>query len=461
MGEHSQTLSRRLRATFISLRNPNFRIYFAAQIGSNVGTWIQITAENWLILQLTPTLPSPASGGGLGRGLALGVTNALQFGPLVFLGLYGGVVADRFNRRRLLVVSQSALALLSAAIGLLVITDLIQLWMIWVAALLLGLVMCIDRPALSSFIKDLVGEADLPNAVALNNAVISSGRMIGPVVSGLLIAYSGMAPSFFVNAVSFAIVVAVLLMLDVARLHTTRPVERQRGQVREGLSYIRQDHVLRATVIAMSVIFIAAYNLQVMVPLVASGMLGGSSEMLGVVMSSLGLGAVTGSLIMASWVKPGLRMIGICCGLLSMVYIWLALPFGIFFSVAGMFLLGVSCGFFNVAITSTLQARARDDVRGRVMSTYSIGILGSALVGAPLAGVLADSVGVSKTFLIISAICAATAFAVTGAWLRAQNRAVAQSAALMPPCRHGDKGKRRPLCGRASYAGHQPPDTVR
>jgi MFS family permease len=402
-------------ATFISLRNPNLRIYFGAQIGSNVGTWIQITAENWLILQLTDS------------GLALGVTNALQFGPLVFLGLYGGVIADRFDRRSLLIVTQSALGLLAAVIGLLVGIYLIQLWMIWLAALLLGLIMCIDRPALSSFIKDLVGEADLPNAVALNNAVISSGRMIGPVISGLLIASVGTAPSFFVNAVSFGLVVLVLLILDVAHLHVTRPVERKPGQVREGLSYIRQDHVLKHTVIAMSVIFIAAYNFQVMVPLV-SRMLNGSSELLGIVMSSLGLGAVTGSLIIASWVKPGLMMVAGCCGVLSIVHIWLSLPLGIYSSVAGMFLLGVSCGFFNVTVGSTLQVRARDDVRARVMSTYSIGILGSALVGAPLAGTLADTLGVSETFLIIAAICAGTGLVITGAWAKDKNRGLVQSA---------------------------------
>ena len=154
-------------------------------------------------------------------GLALGIANALQFGPLVFLGLYGGVIADRFDRRRLLVVTQSALALLAGAIGLLVATHLIQLWMIWVAALLLGLIMSIDKPALLGFVKDLVGEADLPNAVALNNAVISSGRMIGPVISGLLIASFGMAPSFFINAISFGFVVLVLMILDVARLHAS------------------------------------------------------------------------------------------------------------------------------------------------------------------------------------------------------------------------------------------------
>ena len=412
MAEQTQILPHRLRSTFSSLRDPNFRIYFAAQIGSNIGNWIQITAENWLVLRLTHS------------GLALGITNALQFGPLVFFGLYGGVIADRFDRRRLLIITQSLLALIAAAIGLLVVTGLIQLWMIWVAALLLGLVMSVDKPALLSFVKDLVGERDLPNAVALNNAVISSGRMIGPVVSGVLIASFGMASSFFINAVSFGLVVLVLMILDVARLHVTRPAERKPGQVREGLSYVRQDRVLRLTVIVMAVVFVAAYNLQVIVPLVTSRMLGGSSELYGIAMSSLGLGAVAGSLLIASWMKPGVMMVALCCGLLSIVYIWLSLPFGLHFALAGMFMLGVSCGLFNVAVTSTLQLRARDDVRGRVMAMYTIGILGSALIGAPLAGTLADTVGVPHTLLIIAAICAGTAVTIALTWLKHEFRKV-------------------------------------
>jgi MFS family permease len=404
MAEQTQILPHSLHAAFISLKNPDFRIYFAVQIGSNIGSWIQITAENWLVLQLTNS------------GLALGITNALQFGPLVFLGLYGGVIADRFDRRRLLIVTQSALALLAAAIGLLVITDLIQLWMIWVAAVLLGLIMSIDKPALLSFVKDLVGEAVLPNAVALNNAVISSGRMIGPVISGLLIASFGLAPSFFINAISFGLVVLVLMILNRAHLHVARPVARKPGQVREGLSYIRQDRVLMLTVVAMSVIFVAAYNLQVMVPLLTSRMLGGSSELYGVAMSCLGLGAVIGSLLIASWVKPGVMMVTAWCGLLSVVHIWLAFPLGVYCALSGVFLLGVSCGFFNVTVTSILQLRARDDVRGRVMSLYSMGILGSALVGAPLAGISADTIGVPDTFLIIAAICAGTATMTAWKW---------------------------------------------
>jgi predicted MFS family arabinose efflux permease len=393
-----------LNTTFTSLKNPHFRLYLAAQIGSNIGAWIQITAENWLVLQLTDS------------GLSLGVTNALQFGPLVFFGLYGGVIADRLDRRRLLIVTQSALALLATAIGLLVAAHLIQLWMIWLAALLLGLIIAVDKPALLTFVKDLVGEADLANAVALNNAVISSGRMIGPAVSGFVIASFGMAPSFFVNAVSFGLVVLVLMILDVARLHVTRPVERKPGQVREGLSYIRQDRVLTLTVIAMSAVFVAAYNFQVLVPLLTSRMLGGSSELYGMVMSSLGLGAVAGSLLIASWVKPGAMMVALWCGLLSIVHLWLALPFGVHFVFAEVFLLGVASGLFNVTVASTLQLRARDDVRGRVMVMYSIGILGSGLIGAPLAGTLADMVGVSDTFLIIAAICGGTAAAIALTW---------------------------------------------
>jgi predicted MFS family arabinose efflux permease len=136
----------------------------------------------------------------------------------------------------------------------------------------------------------------------------------------------------------------------------------------------------------------------------------------------LGLGAVTGSLLIASWVKPGVMMIAVWCGLLSVVHIWLSLPFGVYFALAGMFLLGVSCGFFNVTVASTLQLRARDDMRGRVMAMYGIGILGSGLVGAPLAGTLADMVGVSVTLLIIAAICAITAATTAWIWLKVESR---------------------------------------
>jgi MFS family permease len=354
-----------LRTTFVSLRNPNFRAYFAAQVGSNIGAWIQITAENWLVLQLSDS------------GLALGITNALQFGPLVFFGLYGGLLADRFDRRRLLIATQSVLALLAGVVGVLVTMHLIQLWMIWVAALLLGLVLSADRPALLSFVKDLVDEAELPNAVALNNTLV----------------------------------VLVLTRLDRARLQASRLVERKPGQVREGLSYVRHDAVLRPTVVVMGVVFVAAYNFQVLVPLLASRVLDGASELYGAAMSCLGLGAVSGSLLIAARVRPGLMMIAAGSALLSIVHVWLAFPSGAGYALSGLLLLGITSGFFNVTVSSTLQVRARDDMRGRVMALYSIGILGSSLIGAPLAGTLADTVGMTVTLLLIATICAGTAIA--------------------------------------------------
>jgi predicted MFS family arabinose efflux permease len=400
-------------STLASLRNRNFRLYIAAQVGSNIGAWIQITAENWLVLQLAHS------------GLALGITNALQFGPLVFLGLYGGLIADRFDRRRLLIVTQSALALLAVAVGLLVASGFIELWMIWLAALLLSGVMSVDRPALLSFVKDLVGEEDLPNAVALNNAATSAGRMVGPVVGGILVATVGLAPGFLINAVSFGLVVVVLARLDVGRLQAGKPVERRSGQVREVLWLVRDDRILGPTVAAMSVVFVAAYNFQVIVPLLVTRTLGGSSELYGIAMSLLGLGAVAGSLLIASWAKSGLGRVAAGCGALGIAYAGLALPVGSYAALGGMLLLGLCCGFFNVTVASTLQMRADDESRGRVMSLYSIGILGSGLVGAPLVGMLVDRVGVGPTVLMVAGICAATGLAT--AWTRTGSRRTSRS----------------------------------
>jgi predicted MFS family arabinose efflux permease len=280
--------------------------------------------------------------------------------------------------------------------------------------------MSVDRPALLSFVKDLVGEQDLANAMALNNAATSAGRMVGPVVGGVLLATLGLAPAFFINAASFALVVLVLVRLPAERLHANKPVERKSGQVREVLAFVRGDRILGMTVIAMSLVFVAAYNFQVLVPLLVSRSFGGSGELYGAAMSCLGLGAVVASLLIASWAKPGLGRVAAGCGFLAIGYTLLALPLGARVALAGMFLLGLCCGFFNVTVASTLQLRASDDGRGRVMSLYSIGILGSGLIGAPLAGTLADHIGVAPTFLIVASICAA--IAVVTAWVAASSR---------------------------------------
>jgi MFS family permease len=205
--------------TLSALRHRNFRRYFAVQLVSSAGTWVQITVENWLVLQLSHS------------GLALGVTNALQFGPSVVLGMYGGS-ADRRDRRHLLMTTQACLGLLALAVGLLAGIGAVRVWMIWVAAGALGLVNCFDRPALQSFVKDLVGSADLANAVAWSSAISATGRMVGPALGRLVLTTLGTAPGFAINAATFALVVMVLANLHQDELSLRTPVARASGQVR-------------------------------------------------------------------------------------------------------------------------------------------------------------------------------------------------------------------------------------
>ncbi len=268
--------------TLSALRHRNFRLYFAVQLVSSAGTWVQITVENWLVLQLSHS------------GLALGVTNALQFGPSVVLGMYGGVVADRRDRRRLLMTTQACLGLLALAVGLLAGIGVVRVWMIWIAAGALGLVNCFDRPALQSFVKDLVGSADLANAVAWSGAISATGRMVGPALGGLVLTTLGTAPGFAINAATFALVVVVLANLHQDELSPRTPVARVSGQVRQGLIYVCREPVLAATSIVMIVVFATAYNFQISLALIASETLAGDGRTYGALMSSAGIGRCRG-----------------------------------------------------------------------------------------------------------------------------------------------------------------------
>jgi MFS family permease len=288
-----------------ALRHRNFRRYFAAQVISSIGTWVQITIENWVVLKLSHS------------GVALGVTNALQFGPSVLLGLYGGVAADRRDRRHLLMLTQTSLGLLALTVGLLASFGVLRVWIIWVAAGMLGVVKCFDEPALQSFVKDLVGSADLPNAVALSNTIKATGRMIGPVAGGLVLTTIGAAPGFLINAATFALVVATLASLRLSELSPRTPVRRASGQIRDGLIYVCTEPVLAATSVVMIVVFASAYNFQISLALIASQTLAGDSGTYGALMSTLGLGAAVGSLICARHARTGLPTILVWTGALA------------------------------------------------------------------------------------------------------------------------------------------------
>jgi len=378
-----------------ALGHRNFRRYFAVQVISNVGTWVQITVENWLVLELSHSA------------LAMGVTNALQFGPLVLLGLYGGVIADRHDRRRLLMITQAALGLLALVVAVLACLGVVRVWMIWLAAAALGMIKCFDQPALQGFVKDLVGPADLANAVAWTNAISALGRMVGPLVGGLVLIGLGVAPGFAINAATFALVVVMLAGLRVEDLSPRTPTPPAPGQIRQGLAYVRSQPVLATTSIIMTVVFATAYNFQVSLALIAADILGGDGQTYGNLMSALGLGALVGSLILARQARPGLSTILVSTGCLAVTQLAVSLAHSLMPLLALLFAYGVSAGLFSVAVVGTLQSHTADDMRGRVMALYSICFLGSSLVSAPAFGALAGWIGVAGALRVAAFICLA------------------------------------------------------
>jgi MFS family permease len=395
--------------TLSALRHRNFRLYFTAQLVSNMGSWVQITVENWLVLQLSHS------------GLALGVTNTLQFGPSLVLGMYGGVVADRCDRRRVLMITQACLGLFALAVGLLAGIGVVRVWIIWLAAAALGVVKSFDLPALQGFVKDLVGPADLPNAVAWTNMISATGRMVGPMVGGAVLTTCGVAPGFLINAATFALVVAALAQLRRGELVPRSPVPRAAGQIRDGLVYVRREPVLAAISIVMIVVFIAAYNFQISLALVASDVLAGDSRIYGALMSALGVGAVVGSLLLARHARTGLPIILVWTCALAAAQIAVAAVHSLVPLLAAIFAYGVSAGLFSVSVISTLQVRTTEEMRGRVMAWYSICFMGSSPVGGPSFGLLAGWLGVAGALRVEASICATVALATVIVW-RAMRR---------------------------------------
>jgi MFS family permease len=297
---------------------------------------------------------------------------------------------------------------------------IVGVWIIWLAAGTLGLVKCFDLPALQGFVKDLVGSADLPNAVSWTNTISATGRMVGPVFGGLVLATLGVAPGFLINAMTFALVVVALAKLRHRELCPRTPVPRASGQIRQGLAYVWTDPVLAATSIVMIVVFAAAYNFQISLALIASETLAGDSETYGTLMSALGLGAAVGSLILARHARTGLATILVCTFALAATQMAVAAAHSLAPLVVTIFAYGASASLFSVSVISTLQSRTVEDMRGRVMAVYSICFLGSSPVGGPAFGALAEWFGVSGALRVEACICAVVALAAIIVWKAAQ-----------------------------------------
>ncbi|MGD1013663.1 MAG: MFS transporter [Acidimicrobiales bacterium] len=363
--------------TFAALSVRNFRLYFVGQLISVSGTWMQSVAQGWLVLQLT------------GSSLDLGFVIALQYVPMLLLGSYGGLIADRSEKRRILYCTQSAAAILALVLGVMVSTHHATLAAVMVLAALLGVVNLFDNPARQAFVQEMVGHELIANAVSLNSVLMNAGRLIGPGIAAGFIAVVGTADCFYANAASFAAVLVALAMMRKSEFLPMKTVERQKGQLRLGLRYVRDNPLLRNVIIAVAVVGTFAYNFTVTLPLLTRQTFHQSSAAdYGLLMAAMGAGAVIGGLVVAHRSRPTPKMLAL-----------LVLGFGTFMTLVALApsvlwaeIALVPTGAFSIALiataNATLQLNSSQQMRGRVMSLYAIAFLGTTPIGAPLVGLI-------------------------------------------------------------------------
>ncbi|GAA1010263.1 MFS transporter [Acrocarpospora pleiomorpha] len=393
---------------FRSLAIRNYRLYFAGHAISVAGTWMQRVAQDWLVLDLSDSA------------VALGISTSLQFLPTLLFGLWGGVLVDRFDRRRMIMLTQTASALLAAALAAIVLTGSVRLWMVYALALGLGLVTVLDTPARHAFVTDLVGPEDYINAQSLNSTVHNVGRLVGPAIAGLLIAAVDVGVAFAVNALSFAGVLLGLARMDTAALRRLPPVARARGQAREGLRYVWHRPELCACLVLVAVVALLGQNFRVVFPLLARDTFGGGAEVYGWLTSALGVGAVIGALgsaarqsVMAwsllrwTWVFAGV------CAVAAFTP-WLAAALAV---IVG---LGVANIVFNTLARTLLQIGVEPAMQGRVIALHSLISLGSTPIGGPITGLVCQRWGPGAGLLLAAVSVGAAAAAVTPMLRRAR-----------------------------------------
>jgi MFS family permease len=393
----------RLPRGLSALSHRNFRLFFSGQLISLTGTWMQQVAQAWLILQLTD---DP---------FALGIVAAAQFGPSLVFGLFAGVIADAFNKRTALLWMQLMPAVLALVLAALVATDQVVPWHVYLLALVLGVVNAFEMPLRQAFVVEMVGRNDVANAVALNSAVFNGSRIIGPALAGILIAVVGLAPLFFINALSYIAVVAGLLLMRPAEL--TNPerarVERSLGSVVdrlvEGLRYVGSEPRILLPIAVLAVISVFTLNFQVLIPVYARNVLLGDAGTYGFLMAASGVGSLGGALAIAFGMRPSLRLlltgvVAVGLGMLGLaVTAWLPI---------GLVLMFIS-GWGVIALAATTNTRIQlivpDVLRGRVMSVYTTVFAGSAPFGGLISGSVATVFGVAAALALAGVVALLTA----------------------------------------------------
>lgn len=398
-----------LLATFAALRNRNFRLFFTGQTLSAMGTWMQKVAQAWLVLGLT------------GSGTLLGVTVALQHLPILLISSWGGLVADRVDKRRMLLWTQSAAAVPALLLGVLTAADRITLWMVLVLALALGMVEALDKPARQSFVIEMVGHRDLTNAVALHNIMVNAGKVGGPAIAGILISTIGLPPTFLLNAASYLAVVASLVMMRHDQLQPATRAHRGRGQLREGLRYVSREPGLLAPLLLLTVTGLLAYEWVVTLPLLAHDTFGGDAQVVGFMFTAMGTGAVIGGLAVAGTLQATTnRMIlgGIAFGVLLAA---VAASPVLAVAYVLLFFVGTASVAFRAVASSLLQLRADPRLRGRVMALLVVATAGTTPIGGPLLGWVGEHFG-ARAAVGLGGVATAIAACVTIIYMRRSAR---------------------------------------
>ena len=385
------------RVTFAALEVPNYRRYMQGQALSLIGTWMQTVAQSWLVLKLT------------GSGADLGLIVALQTLPVLLLGPYGGVVADRVDKRKLMVILQSMMGVLALILGILTVTGAVQVWQVCVLALLLGLNNTFENPARQSFVLEMVGPATLRNAVSLNSVMVNAARAIGPAVAGILIALGGIGVCFLVNAASFVAVVISLLTLDKSALQPTPPSGRGKGQLREGIAYVRRTPDLLVPLLMMGLVGCLAYEFQVTLPLVADRTFGVGASGYGFMTAAMGVGAVAGGLWTAARGRTGMVPMVRSSTFFAVAIAAAALAPNLPLELVALLAVGAASVAFLSKGNSTLQLASDPKMRGRVMALWAVAFLGSTPIGGPLAGWISEVGGPRAGLWLGAAACAAAA----------------------------------------------------
>ncbi len=403
-------------ATFASLRVHNYRLYAAGGLISNSGTWMGRVAQDWLVL--TELTDHSAS--------ALGIATGLQFAPFLLLAPWSGMIADRFPKRRILLATQSTLLATALLLGALTVTGAVQLWHVYALALVQGLAQAVDNPARQTFVSEMVGPGLLANAVALNSASFHAGRMIGPGVAGLLIAAYGTGVAMLANAASFPLLIVALLVMSARELQPA-PLARGRGQIREGLAYVRGRPDLQVVMVLVFVLGTFGLNFQITTALMATRAFGKGPTEFGLLGSVMAIGSLSAALLSARRARPRLRVLlvalagfTVASGLaaLAPTYEWFAVAL-------------VPCGLAALTAMTTANALVQlsvdPSVRGRVMALYMAIFMGGTPIGAPLIGRLGDWAGPRWT-IGVGTIAVGLSVLVVGGWLvRRENGKVGTS----------------------------------